>query len=81
MVAVGHLIGYGAGALNLGSIFGSLIGDTQFKQLIVIAVVALLATVAITSWATTERVLVSNGYVTKLSERDLILMSQQQGRC
>jgi len=63
MVAVGHLIGYGAGAIDLGLVFGSLIGDTQFKQLTVIAAVALLVAVGVTCWATTERILLSDGYV------------------
>jgi solute carrier family 45 protein 1/2/4 len=62
MVAVGHLIGYGAGALDLGSIFGTLIGDTQFKQLTVIAAVALIVAVGVTCWAVEERVLVVRGY-------------------
>lgn len=61
MVAVGHLIGYGAGAIDLGLVFGSMIGDTQFKQLTVIAAVALLVAVGVTCWATRERVLLSDG--------------------
>ena len=63
MVAVGHLIGYGAGALDLGLIFGTLIGDTQFKQLTVIAAVALIFAIGVTCWAVQERVLLSPGYV------------------
>lgn len=62
MVAVGHLVGYGVGALDLGSIFGTAIGNTQFKQLCVIAALALLGAVGVTSWAVTERVLLSTGY-------------------
>lgn len=62
MVAIGHLIGYGAGALDLGSIFGTFIGDTQFKQLTVIAAVALIVAIGVTSWAVDERVLISQGY-------------------
>jgi solute carrier family 45 protein 1/2/4 len=61
-VAVGHLIGYGAGALDLSLIFGTLIGDTQFKQLTVIAAVALIVAVGVTCWAVEERVLVARGY-------------------
>ena len=63
MGAIGHLIGYGAGALDLGFIFGTLIGDTQFKQLVVIATVTLNIAIGITCWATHERVLVSDGWV------------------
>jgi len=61
MVAVGHLVGYGAGALDLSSIFGTLIGDTQFKQLTVIAALALIVAVGVTCWAVEERVLVTTG--------------------
>lgn len=66
MGAIGHLIGYGAGALDLGFIFGTLIGDTQFKQLTVVATVTLTAAVGMTCWATHERVLVSDGYIKPL---------------
>ena len=59
MIAIGHLIGYGAGTLDLVSIIGPVLGDTQFKQLTVIAAFAFLAAIAITSWAVEERVLIS----------------------
>ncbi|KAF2158111.1 hypothetical protein K461DRAFT_264901 [Myriangium duriaei CBS 260.36] len=61
MVAVGHLIGYGIGALDLSLVFGTVIGDTQFKQLIVIAAFVLLFAIGLTSWAVTERILISDG--------------------
>jgi solute carrier family 45, member 1/2/4 len=61
MVAVGHLVGYGAGAIDLANIFGPMLGDTQFKQLTAVAALALCLTVGITSWAVNERVLVSSG--------------------
>jgi solute carrier family 45 protein 1/2/4 len=60
MVAVGSLIGYGFGALDLGQIFGTSIGDTQFKQLVVVAGLSLSTTVAMTCLAVSERVLVIN---------------------
>ena len=59
MVAVGHLIGYGAGTMDLVKIFGKTLGDSQFKQLTVIAAAALLIAVGITSYAVEERVLIS----------------------
>lgn len=59
MIAVGHLIGYGAGTINLPNIFGTLLGDSQFKQLTVIAAASLAFAVGVTSWAVEERVLVS----------------------
>ncbi|KAF2423300.1 hypothetical protein EJ08DRAFT_452928 [Tothia fuscella] len=61
MVAIGSLIGYGFGALDLGAIFGTSIGDTQFKQLIVVSAVSLCTTVGLTCFAVTERVLVTSG--------------------
>lgn len=64
MTAVGHLIGYCAGTINLPSVFGTTLGDSQFKQLTVIAALALLLAVGVTSWAVEERILVSSRYVT-----------------
>ncbi|ORX93314.1 sucrose transport protein-like protein [Clohesyomyces aquaticus] len=61
MVAVGHLVGYGAGAVDLGKIFGPSLGNTQFKQLTAVAAISLCLTVGLTSWAVTERVLISDG--------------------
>ncbi|KAF1947112.1 sucrose transport protein-like protein [Clathrospora elynae] len=61
MVAVGSLIGYGAGAIDLRSVFGPMLGDTQFKQLTGVAALTLCLAVGTTSWAVTERVLVSDG--------------------
>jgi solute carrier family 45 protein 1/2/4 len=61
MVAVGSLVGYAAGAVDLSMIFGPLLGDTQFKQLTAVAAFTICLTVSITSWAVTERVLISDG--------------------
>ncbi len=59
MVAVGHLIGYAAGTIDLVKVFGTTFGDTQFKQLALISGLALLVSNGVTSWAVTERVLIS----------------------
>jgi len=59
MVAVGHLIGYTAGTIDLKKVLGTFLGDTQFKQLALISGFALLFTNGITSWAVTERVLIA----------------------
>jgi solute carrier family 45 protein 1/2/4 len=59
MVAVGHLVGYAAGTIDLVSIFGKSIGDTQLKKLVLIAGGGLLFTVGLTSWAVQERILIS----------------------
>ena len=61
MVAVGSLIGYGAGSIDLRGVFGSMLGDTQFKQLAGVAAMTLCLAIATTSWAVTERVLISDG--------------------
>ncbi|CAH0049926.1 unnamed protein product, partial [Clonostachys solani] len=59
MSAVGNLIGYAAGAVDMVKIFGTTFGDTQFKQLTIMAVFAITTTNALTCWAVTERVLIS----------------------
>jgi solute carrier family 45 protein 1/2/4 len=59
MVSVGHLVGYAIGTVDLVQIFGKSLGDTQFKKLTLVAALSLLFTVGVTSWAVTERVLVS----------------------
>ncbi|KAF2026664.1 hypothetical protein EK21DRAFT_73722 [Setomelanomma holmii] len=61
MVAVGSLIGYGAGAIDLRSVFGPMLGDTQFKQLTAVAALTLCLAVGVTSWAVTEKVRVVDG--------------------
>ena len=59
MIAIGHLVGYGIGTINLQMVLGSLLGDTQFKQLTVIAALGLIFAVSVTSYAVNERVLIS----------------------
>ena len=67
MVAIGHLAGYGAGALDLEAFFGNILGDTQFKRMTVIAALALCIAVGVTCWAVEERILITDG---KGDERD-----------
>ena len=62
MVAIGHLVGYGVGTVKLMSIFGTLLGNSQLKQMSVIAAFGLMSAVGITSYAVTERVLISPRY-------------------
>jgi len=59
MGSLGHIIGYAMGAVDLIGHFGTTLGDTQFKQLTVIAALGIMITSAITCWAVSERVLVS----------------------
>jgi solute carrier family 45 protein 1/2/4 len=63
MSAIGHLIGYGIGTLDLRSIWGDVLGDTQFKQLCAIAGLALIFACGATSYCVKERVLISSKYV------------------
>lgn len=54
---------YGIGALDLDSIFGNFLGDTQFKKVCLIAAIAMAFAQGVSCWAVHERVLVSDGYV------------------
>lgn len=62
MGSLGHIVGYGMGAVDLPGTFGTWLGDTQFKQLTLIAALGILFTSCLTCWAVTERVLVSPKY-------------------
>jgi solute carrier family 45 protein 1/2/4 len=59
MVAIGHLIGYAIGSVDMVKIFGTALGDTQFKQMTVIAALSLIFSVLVTCYAVKERVLIS----------------------
>ena len=59
MVAIGHLVGYAIGTLDLQSIFGRMFGDSQLKQICLFAAFFFLLAVGITCYAVEERVLVS----------------------
>lgn len=57
MSAIGNVVGYAGGAVDLVKILGTTFGDTQFKLLTLIAVLAILGTTGVTCWAVTEKVL------------------------
>ncbi|KAH6869753.1 major facilitator superfamily domain-containing protein [Thelonectria olida] len=59
MSGVGQMLGFGAGAVDMVQLFGTALGDTQFKQLTVISALFMLGSTALTCWAVTERVLIS----------------------
>ncbi|KAJ5197911.1 uncharacterized protein N7498_007028 [Penicillium cinerascens] len=59
MCAIGQLISYVIGSIDTVSIFGSFFGDTQFKQMTVIAALFLVGAVAVTSYSVKERVLIT----------------------
>jgi solute carrier family 45, member 1/2/4 len=58
MIAIGNVGGYLAGTINLKKIFGNFLGDTQFKQLVVICSFALCCCIGATCLAVKERILV-----------------------
>jgi solute carrier family 45 protein 1/2/4 len=66
MSSAGHLVGYGAGTVDLVKVFGTMFGDSQFKQMTVIAATGLLVTVGVTCYAVEERVLISARFVDHL---------------
>ncbi|KKA30565.1 hypothetical protein TD95_001088, partial [Thielaviopsis punctulata] len=57
LAAIGHVVGYAAGAVDLVSIFGPRFGDTQFKQLVSMAIFFVLFSSSVSCWAVTERVM------------------------
>ncbi|KAI1262960.1 major facilitator superfamily domain-containing protein [Xylariaceae sp. FL1019] len=61
MSAIGHGIAFATGAIDLPALLGRSLGDTQFKQLTVLAALLLVGTCGITCLAVTERVLISSG--------------------
>lgn len=80
MCAIGQLISYVIGSIDTVSIFGSLLGDTQFKQMTVIAAMSLILAVAVTSYSVKERVLISARWVIHTRGcNDIQTKSGQQG--
>jgi Na+/melibiose symporter-like transporter len=70
MSSIGQLIGYAIGSIDMVSLFGTRFGDTQFKQMTVVAALSLIVAVLITSYSVRERVLISARLVeTKLFVR------------
>ncbi|KAF2841590.1 sucrose transport protein SUC2 [Patellaria atrata CBS 101060] len=76
MIAAGSLVGYGAGAVDLRIFFGTMLGDTQFKQLTAVAALTLCMTIGITSWAVTERILISDGKENDGSQGAMFVLNQ-----
>lgn len=62
MSAVGHLIGYGIGSIDMVATFGTFLGDTQFKKMCMVAAFALVSATFLTSWAVKERIMIANMY-------------------
>lgn len=72
LVAVGHLLAYFLGFLDLRGPLGFL-GDTQFKIVILLSNAALLTSVIITCRSVEERVLIDRGSNTKQSIRAILM--------
>lgn len=59
MLGLGHVLGYFVGTINLSQYLGTSLGDTQFKQICVIAGAAITLCVSVTCFSVEERVLLS----------------------
>jgi solute carrier family 45 protein 1/2/4 len=62
MQAIGSLIAYIVGSIDMVTTFGTRFGDTQFKQMTVVAAIFLVVSVVITSYSVKERVLIAARY-------------------
>ncbi|MCJ1302441.1 hypothetical protein MMC08_005244 [Hypocenomyce scalaris] len=58
MLGLGHVLGYFAGTLDLRQYFGNALGESQFKQICVIAGATMVCCVGVTCFCVGERVLV-----------------------
>lgn len=79
MVAIGHLVGYAIGSVDTVKIFGTAFGDTQFKQMTVIAALSLIISTSVTSYAVRERVLVSVRFVRCKALLFALLLTSNEG--
>ena len=79
MCAIGQLFAYVVGAIDTVSIFGTFIGDTQFKQMTVIAAFSLVLAVAITSYSVKERVLITARLVS-IAMKPMVQANMVKGR-
>ena len=62
MSACGHVVGYAVGTFDLVKMFPAWLGgDTQFKKMCLVSTLGLWIAVGITSWAVSERRLLSSG--------------------
>ena len=59
MSAIGQLISYVIGSIDTVSLFGAIIGDTQFKQMTVSAALSLIGAVSVTCYSVEERILIT----------------------
>ncbi|KAJ5119031.1 hypothetical protein N7526_010668 [Penicillium atrosanguineum] len=85
MSAIGQLISYVIGSIDTVRIFGTFFGDTQFKQMTVIAALSLIGAVGVTSYSVKERVLITARLVPfpllqyHMGRRDLLPVRSAQG--
>ncbi|KAI1779864.1 MFS general substrate transporter [Hypoxylon cercidicola] len=76
MSAIGHGIAYATGAVDLPSLLGPRLGNTQFKQLTVIAALGLVFTCGVTVWAVTERILIATRHDSRKDNGGFKVISQ-----
>ncbi|KAK4961017.1 hypothetical protein LTR10_001506 [Elasticomyces elasticus] len=76
MTGIGHMMMYGLGALDLDSLLGGFLGDTQFKKVCAIAAVAMVIAQGISCWAVTERVYVGDTTTVQRSDGILTILRQ-----
>jgi len=67
------------GTIDLVSIFGASIGDTQFKQLMVLASISLMSCILITCFSVEERVLITRRYTSRWKFNFVVLTMSPQG--
>ena len=67
------------GTIDLVSIFGASIGDTQFKQLMVLASILLMSCILITCFSVEERVLITRRYTSQWGFNFMVLIMSPQG--
>ncbi|KAH7328703.1 major facilitator superfamily domain-containing protein [Stachybotrys elegans] len=61
MAAVGNMVAYACGSIDLVTLLGTTMGDSQFKQLTILATLILIFSTALTCWAVEEKALVASG--------------------
>lgn len=78
MSAIGQLISYVIGSIDTVSVFGSFFGDTQFKQMTVIAALSLVGAVGVTSYSVKERVLITARWVPEFTQQVMSIRAYQK---
>ncbi|KAI9696601.1 MAG: hypothetical protein M1836_005620 [Candelina mexicana] len=70
MLGLGHVLGYLVGTVDLMKYFGDSLGDTQFKQICLIASVTIIVCCSLTCYCVEERVLLSKRFHNSLASTE-----------